>query len=252
MPNLGLHIGFALEASNRLGHPITQEHMGSYLLGCTSPDVRLYAGWKRERTHFFKLATDSNGAGYEGLLRAYPHLRKSERLNRETVAFVLGYVSHLNTDETWIVNVYRRFFGAGTELANDPMCNVLDRVLQFELDRQERDNITDLEGALDAIGGAYEGIDVGFIEPDLLREWRQVVINRSGRDLPWDVFRGFLKRVRPEANDDEVASIMAGLPALLEQVRAHVDDAEVRAFREQALDAFVASANDYLNDGAVG
>ena len=234
-----------------LGHPITQEHLGSYLLGCTTPDVRLYAGWKRERTHFFKLATDSSGAGYEGLLRAHPHLGKSERLNRATVAFILGYVSHLNTDETWIVNVYRRFFGAGAELAADPMCNVLDRVLQFELDRQERANIADLEGALEAIGGAYEGIDVGFIEPSLLREWRQVVVERSGRELPWNRFQGFAKRVRPEADDDEIASIMAGLPALLEQVRSHVDDGEVRAFREQALDAFVASAADYLSDGQV-
>jgi hypothetical protein len=251
MPNLGLHIGFALEAANRLGHPLTQEHLGSYLLGCTAPDVRLYAGWKRERTHFFKLTTDSTGAGYEGLLQAHPHLRKSERLNRETVSFVLGYVSHLNTDETWIVNVYRRFFGAGAELAADPLCNVLDRVLQFELDRVERANIADLEGALDAIGGAYEGIDVGFIEPALLQEWRQVVIDRSGRELSWDRFQGFIKRVHPKADDDEIASIMAGLPALLEKVRSYVNDDEVRAFREVALDAFVSSATDYLNDGQV-
>ncbi|MSQ25784.1 MAG: hypothetical protein EXR49_05885, partial [Dehalococcoidia bacterium] len=61
MPNLGLHIGFALEAAERLGHPLPQEHRGSFLLGSTTPDVRLFAGWERERTHFFKLESDGPG-----------------------------------------------------------------------------------------------------------------------------------------------------------------------------------------------
>lgn len=251
MPNLGLHIGFALEAGVRLGHPMLDEHQGSFLLGCTAPDIRLFAGWKRERTHFFTLATDSTGAGYEGLLRTHPHLEKSERLSRETVAFLLGYMSHLNCDETWIVNVYRRFFGKGSALANDPLVNVLDRALQFELDQRERSSIEDLEGALDRIAGAYAGVDIGFIDRKLLEQWQVVVIERSGRELPWDRFRGLIERVLPTADEAEVDRLLASIPALLERVREHVDEAEIQTFREAAIQAFLDTARRYLNEGQI-
>jgi hypothetical protein len=251
MPNLGLHIGFALEAKERLGHPVLEEHTGSFLLGSTTPDIRLFAGWERERTHFFRLATDPAGAGVEGLLEANPHLAKSERLSRETVAFLLGYMSHLNCDETWICDVYRRFFGRGAPLHSDPLVHVLDRAFQFELDRRERQSIEDLEGALRSIEGAWSGVQVGFIDQPLLREWQEVVVKRSGREMPWDRFRGFLSRVHPKASEEEVRWILDNIPELLEKVREHIDEDEVRGFRESAIRAFLVSANKYLKDGQI-
>jgi len=248
---LGLHIGFALDAGKRLGHPLVTEHRGSFLLGCTTPDIRLFAGWERERTHFFKLATDPVGAGVEGLLQAHPQLRRSEALSRQTVAFVLGYVSHLTCDETWIVDVYRRFFGPGSPLAADPMVSVLDRAFQFELDRRERSAIEDLEGALQAIAGASAGVEVGFIDGELLSRWQEVVVNRSGRELPWERFRGFVRRVRPRATDEEVEGIVVTAPALIERVRAHIDEAAVRLFRQRSIERFVAAAGRYLSEGQV-
>lgn len=252
MPNLGLHIGFALEAAQRLGHPLALEHRGSYLLGSTTPDVRLFAGWERARTHFFDLRQDGTGAGFDWMLRRHPRLRRSDKLSRETLAFVLGYVSHLSVDENWIVNVYRRFFGADSALAGDPQANLLDRVLQFELDRRERAAIVDLEEALASIGGAYRGVAVGFIDEDLLRQWQEVVISRAGRELPWGRFRGLVRRVRPAANDAEVDRIIADVPELLERVRGHVDEAELLRFRELALLEFVETARRYIGAAGVG
>ncbi len=251
MPNLGLHIGFALECGRRLGHPITQDHLGSFLFGSTTPDIRLFAGWERERTHFFKLTTDPCGVGAEGLLRANPHLRKSEALSRETVAFMLGYMTHLYTDESWIVQVWRRFFGSGTELSKDPLVHVLDRAFQFELDREERANIEDLEGAVDSMRGSYQGVEVGFIDGDLLRQWQEVVLDRVGRDLPWDRFRGMVRRVRGEVDEQEVDHMLATVPEMLEKVHAQVNQAEVQAFRENAIRDFVDAATPYLNEGRV-
>jgi len=249
MPNLGLHIGFALDCAERLGHPIIKDHLGSYLLGSTTPDMRLFVGWERQRTHFFKLATDPPGAGIPAMMEAHPHLRKSARLTRETVAFMLGYMSHLNVDEGWICQVYRRFFGRGSVLADDPLVQVLDRAFQFEMDRQERQRIVDLEGMLKRIEGAYDGVDVGFIDRDQLQQWQAVVINRTGRDLPWERFRGFLSRVYPDADAEEAERILATIPDLLKRTRDHIKDEEVRAFRASSLDAFVASATAYLNGG---
>ena len=251
MPNLGLHIGFALECGQRLGHPVVREHQGSFLLGSTTPDIRRFAGWERERTHFFNLATDPSGVGVEGMLRANPHLRKSERLSRETVAFLLGYMTHLHTDESWIVQVWRRFFGKGSDLARDPMVQVLDRAFQFELDRQERRNVEDLEGAVNSIRHANEGVDIGFIDADLLRQWQEVVIGRVGRDLPWDRFRSMVYRVRADADEEEVDRLLTRVPEMLEKVRSYVDEAEVQSFRESAIQEFVSAATGYLVEGQI-
>ncbi len=251
MPNLGLHIGFALDCSKRLGPPLLDEHQGSFLLGCTTPDIRLFAGWERERTHFFKLATDPQGAGIEGLLRANPHLQRSEDLSRETVAFMLGYMSHLHTDETWIVQVWRRYFGRGSALASDPRVMLLDRVFQFELDRQERLRIEGLEGAVERIKGAYQGVQVGFIDDDLLRRWQENVIDRLQRDLPWSRFRGLVRRVHRVQDESEIDDVLKGVPEMLEKVQAHLDDADLKTFRQDSIQSWVATAQSYLRDGAV-
>ena len=41
-------------------------------------------------------------------------------------------MSHLVTDEYWIAQVYRPYFGK--KASSDPITNVLDRVLQFDMD----------------------------------------------------------------------------------------------------------------------
>lgn len=251
MPNLGLHIGFAIDAAARLGHPLTKRYRGSYLLGCTTPDIRLFAGWDRDRTHFFNLASDQSGSGLRRLFETHPHLAKSQELTGETVAFMLGYFCHLNIDEAWICEVYRRHFGPGSALAADPLVLVLDRVLQFEMDRAERANIVDLEGELRRIQGACAGVSVGFIDEQLLQQWQEMALTRLGRELPWERFQGYVKRVRPQADEAEVARIAADVPSLLEKVRAYVPLAEIERARESAIQAFVSAARGYLAESSV-
>ncbi|MSQ26407.1 MAG: hypothetical protein EXR49_09145 [Dehalococcoidia bacterium] len=231
-----------------MGHPLPQEHRGSFLLGSTTPDVRLFAGWERERTHFFKLESDGPGAGFAGMVHRHPNLGRSDRLGRETLAFMLGYLSHLAVDEHWIAQVYRRFFGRQSPMAGDPMANVLDRVLQFDMDRAEREGIADLEGALESIKGSYRGVEVGFIDQDLLRRWQEVVIQRTGRELPWERFGGYVRRVRRDVGEDEVERIVQDGPELAARVRSQVSDGELRRFREAALAAFAATAREYMGE----
>ena len=146
--------------------------------------------------------------------------------------------------------MYRGYFGKGAPLSGEPLVNVMDRAFQFDMDRRERRNIEDLEGALESIKGSYESVDIGFIDKAHLREWQSIVIERSGRDLPWERFRGFVHRVRPEATEEEAEDIVRGLPGLIEQVREHITEDEERRFREAAIQAFLGNAHAYLNGGA--
>ena len=79
MPNLGLHIGFALECAKRLGHPAVDSYRGSFLLGATSPDMRLFFGWRRDTTHFFELTRDVEGAGCATSSMSTPDWRRRRR-----------------------------------------------------------------------------------------------------------------------------------------------------------------------------
>ena len=165
MPNTSLHISFADDAARALGHPLLSDYSGSYLLGSTAPDVRNLAGWDRYSTHFFDLAKDEPGKGIQGLFETYPELADAASLGHETRAFVLGYMCHLVTDEYWIAQVYRPYFGK--RASSDPITNVLDRVLQFDMDKRERNGIRDLDAVLDALKSSDVGVKVSFIDPDL-------------------------------------------------------------------------------------
>lgn len=250
MPNSSLHISFARDAAKLLGHPAIDGRMGSYLLGSTAPDVRNLAGWDRYKTHFFDLVSGDPGRGIEGLFKHYPELAEAANLSKETKAFVLGYMSHLVTDETWICRVYRPFFGRSSPLADDPMGNVMDRVLQFDLDRIERNRVEDIEEVLSLLRESDRGVRVGFIGQDLLQRWRDIIYERTSRELPWGHLRGFARKALPDdlKHDDEVLDkIVESAPAILDRAKASVLPQALDEFRDNAISEFVTIAGEYLD-----
>src|SRR3712207_7431518 len=56
-----------------------------------------------------------------------------------TTLFRSGYIGHLSLDETWITQVYRPHFGQLSAMGGDVQADVMDRVLQYELDRRRRE-----------------------------------------------------------------------------------------------------------------
>ena len=248
MPNTSLHISFADDAARALGHPLLSDYSGSYLLGSTAPDVRNLAGWDRYSTHFFDLAKDEPGRGIQGLFETYPELADAAGLGHETRAFVLGYMCHLVTDEYWIAQVYRPYFGK--RASSDPITNVLDRVLQFDMDKRERNGIRDLDAVLDALKSSDVGVNVSFIDPELLGRWKEVMTERTSMDLGWDHLRRFVRKALPQhLKDDEntMNSVIAKGPDLLEKARAQAPDHVIAAYRAKAIEQFVVIAGEYLS-----
>ena len=62
--------------------------------------------WDRERTHFAPLSLESVGTGTRRMFDLYPELADRRNLPPATLAFVLGYVSHLTADEVWITTMF--------------------------------------------------------------------------------------------------------------------------------------------------
>ncbi len=250
MPNICLHMRIALEASDRLGMTALERHLGSFLLGSTAPDVRVSLGWRRERTHFFDLAKDGVGAGVQGLFRAYPDLLARARVNEPTRAFLAGYITHLLLDETWIVDIYRPYFGAGSALGGDVRANLLDRTLQYEMDRREREDQRTLALWRRALADAGDGVRVDFLNGLTLRQWRDFVVRAANRNPSWEYFRGLVERmfVGPKAlSRAEMEEYLAQLPAALKRLDGHVPADTLAQFRSRAMSRSLNAFRIYLS-----
>jgi len=249
VPPICLHLGIAEEAISRLRNPVVDENKGSYYLGSTAPDIRFFIGAGREETHFLSLDCEDGASGVKSMFQVYPELANSAGLSAPARAFVAGYLSHLVTDEAWIYQIYRPYFGSSSPMSGNPIANLLDRLLQFDLDRRERLKNKDMAVIRDELNASAPLIEVGFIDAPSLRRWREFVFIATTRKSNWEDFRHFaekyliwMRQIAPE----EQESFFASFDDRLEQVRMIVPEERVMMFREQSIVNSVKAAREYL------
>ncbi|MCH8108705.1 MAG: zinc dependent phospholipase C family protein [Chloroflexi bacterium] len=247
MPNLPAHIDLAQEAAKRLGHPTLEAHMGCFLFGSTSPDIRVITRRKREEYHFTHLDFESVGAGIEGLFKSHPRLLTSSDHDGPTQAFICGYITHLLVDESWIVGMFRQYFGNSDVFEDDVLGKVLDRALQLELDRQCDEMANNIQRLQEI---AINGIKIGFIPSETLTEWRDWVVTSLGREFSWERLKFMAHRI---SNGDEAhpahalaEEFVQGAPQSLEDVYDFIPRSSLSDYREQTIDALVRRVGDYL------
>lgn len=244
MPPLGMHMTLVRELVAKLGHPAIAADPGACYLGATTPDIRVLTKWDRSRTHFFDLHEFGEQRGVASLLEAYPELASPGELNDSTVAFICGYISHLEMDEAWICDIYRPCFGERSPLKGDVLANLLDRVLQYELDRREREDpgvVTEIRDAL--LATAVE-IATGFVDRDTLVRWREVSADILCHPPDWDrfgVIAGRHVKAYGVESGADVEHLLRNIPDLLDQSIREVTPERLDAFliraRERALEA---------------
>jgi hypothetical protein len=250
MPPLGVHVSLARELHAELRHPAVGADMGAYYLGATSPDIRVITHWDRSDTHFFDFDNFDEQSSVASAFAAHPELSSAERLDPATVSFLCGYISHLEMDEAWIVDVYRPCFGERSPLKGDVLANLLDRVLQFELDRRERED----SGCFETIRGdlltsAVE-VAIGFIDQDTLLRWRDVSADVLSHPPTWDRFGVIASRhLRSYGveSEEDVAHFLANIPDLLDQSVREVTPERLQSFRDRSRERALAAVREYLS-----
>jgi len=249
LPPICLHLGIAEEAIERLHHPVVDGNRGSYYLGSTAPDIRFFIGADREETHFLPLESGEGKSGVKLMFQAHPELIEEADLNAATKSFVAGYLSHLVTDEAWIHRIYRPFFGKTSPVGGNPMANLLDRVLQFELDRSERLSNKDMSVIRTELNGSADGIAVSFINASNLKRWSEFVFMATTRKSNWEDFRHFAEKyliwMRHIASEEQ-ETFFASFDERCEQVLRMVPREQLQAFREQSIVNSVKAAKEYL------
>ena len=248
MPNLPLHIGLAQEAAAQLRDPVLDANSGYMYLGCTSPDIRVITKRHRSEYHFAGLDFGEVGAGVEGMFRSYPGLQDSSGYDAPTRAFMAGYISHLMSDETWVVEMYRPYFGNPTVFEDTVLGSVMDRALQLDLDRQSREAA---EAALPVIEAAANGVDVEFIPSETLSQWHEWVTGLLQRDFTWERLRFMASRIAPGDDDhpahDVADEFLSGMPQSLERLYEIVPQEVVEDFRARAVANLVDAMGQYLS-----
>ena len=253
MPNLSAHLGMAREAACRLSHPAIDRHLGAFLLGSVTPDIRIITKGKRDDTHFVDLDFGKMGDGLEGMFRHHPHLASPSGLSEATMAFVVGYASHLLSDELWILGLYRPYFGNRNVYGDSLQGDLMDRALQLELDRREQLALGGLETLRPYMAKAEEDVDVGFIASDTMCEWRQWIEGTLSWGFTWERLRFMARRVVArgavqvtDRTQEMVDEFLESVPLGLERIYATIDRQLFEEFRERSIEDVMGFAREYL------
>lgn len=250
MPPLGLHMTVARELALELRSPRVDADLGAYYLGATTPDIRVLTRWDRERTHFFRLDDFDDQRGVHRMFEEEPGLRDVGALDAATVAFMAGYISHLEMDESYICEIYRPSFGEQSSLRDETLANVMDRILQFELDRKDREDFEKIAEIQQAIAASAVEVSIGFIARDTLLEWRKIVVDVLGHPPTWERFTRIASRHLSAVGvegEEQVAKFMADVPALLQRTFDHVGEERVREYLLGARNRALQTMKEYLS-----
>ena len=247
-----MHIYLANQVVEQLDRGYVYDNIGSFFLGSTTPDIRAMTKWPREQTHFSLLSVEEVGTGTRAMFQNHPDLLEGEGVSDATRSFLLGYISHLAADETWITSVYRANFDTtvlqARLTADQVEADIWDRAIQLDMDRQ---SLPDVQGPLNAghaVSCGDTGVSVSFLEDGLLTEWKGWVSGLVGRDFTWERLKGSLNRMYRD-NDDvqqSVGEFLERMPRSLEEVYEKIPEARVEAYRQRAVAATIAQIREFL------
>ncbi len=250
MPPIGMHMTLARQISGLLASTHVAADEGAYYLGSTAPDIRVLTRWERSRTHFFDLDCFDEQSGVENLFRQYPELADAANLNPPTVSFLTGYITHLVLDEQWIRDVYRPCFGERSPMKGEVLANLMDRVLQFEMDRRERDDPDAVDHIRRALEDSTVEIYVSFIERETLLRWRDISLDIIKQRPDWQRLRLLAGRhlkaygvETPEALDE----FLGRVPQLLEETVVRVGQDRLQGFLDAARKRSLEKVKEYLS-----
>ncbi len=222
---------------------------GDFLLGATTPDIRVLTRWDRERTHFFDIYDDGHQDCVENFFSTHRMFRDPSNLTTETRAWVAGYLTHVIMDQEYVLQIYRPFFGSRSVLGGGSQANLLDRVLQYELDRREREAAGEMQHLRRALFGSAVEIDAGFVDRGLLEQWRDTTAAMTEHPPDWERFSFIASRHLKGAgieSESGLREFMETIPELLDDTLGHVEQSVLDGFFESTSERTATVLRDWL------
>ena len=248
MPNLPTHIQLATSAASRISHPDIEGYKGYFCLGATAPDIRALTKRARSEYHFVELDFETIGTGVQTMFASYPELMNAAEHDGPTRAFMAGYITHLLADESYIVRMFRPYFGVDGVFEDKELAKVLDRAFQLDFDRRAWDD------AREAISGAeveLGNVNVRFLPTDDLQQWNEWVHRVVEGGFSWERLRFMAGRIA--AGDEEhpayshAESFLDSVDGWLATLYGSVPRSRVEEFTSDAIDTLTDGLRSYLS-----
>ena len=229
-------------------HPDLDSNLGYFYLGSTSPDIRALTKRARSEYHFVELDFEKIGTGVDAMFVAHPELMEAAEHDGPMRAFIAGYITHLMADESYIVRMFRPYFGHPDAFETDAMAKVWDRALQLDFDRTVWENV---QSSIEGMDPDTSNVNIRFLPQEDLLQWKDWVARVMSGGFSWERLRFMARRI--SAGDENhpaytyterfLTSVDDSLDALYEHVpRLHVEE-----FRDEAVETIVGSLRDYLS-----
>ena len=118
------------------------------------------------------------------------------------------------------------------------------------MDRQAIQDMDGFQAAEAAVSNGDHGVELDFITPEVLAEWREWVTWFMSRDFDWQRLKRALNRMYRDNNEvqDMVDLFLANMPDSLEAVYEKVPRSHVEAFRKAAVEQTLLQAKEYLGE----
>jgi len=205
---------------------LLNQQRGSFLLGCTAPDVQTVSQQPRDETHFYTLPRTSDRPAYETLFAAHPALARPGSFSPERVAFIAGYIAHLLLDELWLDDVFLRYFWDARAARRERV--FLHNVLRTWMDRQDRERLDDSVAV--ALQSPRPQGWLPFVGDEHLLAWRDWLIEQLGSGRGMQTAEVFAKRMGvPQA---EMEELLKSPQRMEERVFCRIPRAALESFRK--------------------
>ncbi len=250
MPNLVAHIGFGLDCIGLEEDSIISNNLGSFLLGCCSPDVRIVTKLSRDRTHFVPISNKVIGTGTHNLFKENPKLLDKNSLNAVTKSFLAGYILHLVADETWIITMYRPLFGNRQIFPNKIIGNIMDRAMQLDMDRETHIKYENFNDYVNELAINFDDIDIDFITSESFIEFTDRIKQVFSNTFDWARLMFMIRRQYPD-EDSKIAESLASdfineLPDSLANLYRKVPKSQITTYRSNIITSWQSLIKEYL------
>lgn len=235
MPRGRCHFAMLLALQDRLDKSLSDvgqlacRHFSDFLAGSLAPDaMRSLGKLGKFRSHFYaEDQPDTWGKSVSGMFETHPNLSNPAYLSEQDCAFIMGYLSHLTTDEAFrdAVTIHVH----GTENWRPIIRGLWSLVDELPVPHPDLGREIDL---FDRSG------QLGFIDFEISRIFLQRARGWAVETDPWKHEQVFLEMigrevVKPDAMSIFVENRRLASPYLSEERRANfVADAVNRGFDE--------------------
>jgi hypothetical protein len=152
-------------------------------------------------------------------------------------------------DEDYICEIYRPMFGERSPLRGDAMADVMDKALQWDIEREDCADVESVNDIRTAVAEAAVEVNVEFIARETLEQWRNVTVDMISFQPSVDRLVRFLARRMPDRfeSEAEASRFAQEIPPLLQRTWEHVGEARVREYLHGTRSRAMRAIKEYLS-----